>query len=57
MKKTLLIMLAATVAFAGCKPKSEPVEAQVQDEAVVYMTTDISPEALIKVYEALGVKA
>ena len=50
-------MMAATVAMTGCKPKSVPVEAQDGDEAVVYMTTDISPEALIKVYEALGVKA
>ena len=46
--------------MVGCKQNnSQPVEAQepVQEGAAVYLTRDISPEALVKIYEALGVKA
>ena len=50
---------AAAMLFCGCKGGSEKVEAQpaAEEGATVYMTSDISPEALIKIYEALGVKA
>ena len=50
---------AAALMFCGCKGGSEKVEARpvAEEGAAVYMTTDISPEALIKIYEALGVKA
>ena len=50
---------AAALLFCGCKGGSEKVEARpvTEEGAAVYMTTDISPEALIKIYEALGVKA
>lgn len=47
MKRILFVALCAVLAFA-CAPK-EPAT------PVVYMTTDISPEGLVKVYEALGV--
>ena len=59
MKKTLVMFAAAAMLFCGCKGNSEKVEAQpaAEEGAAVYMTTDISPEALIKLYEALGVKA
>ena len=59
MKKTLVMFAAAAMLFCGCKGGSEKVEAQpaAEEGAAVYMTTDISPEALIKIYEALGVKA
>lgn len=50
---------AAALLFCSCKGNNEKVEAQpaAEEGAAVYMTTDISPEALIKIYEALGVKA
>ncbi len=61
MKKTLLALFAAVLVFAGCKQKTTEVQAQpqVQDsqEATVYVTRDISPEALVKIYQALGVEA
>ena len=63
MKKTFLAIIAVTMVFVGCKQKT--VSAQSQDqtkvqngmEATVYMTRDISPEALVKIYHALGVEA
>ena len=59
MKKTLVMFAAAALLFCGCKANNEKVEAQpaAEEGAAVYMTSDISPEALIKIYEALGVKA
>ena len=50
---------AAALLFCGCKGNNEKVEAQpaAEEGAAVYMTSNISPEALIKIYEALGVKA
>ncbi|MBP3439912.1 MAG: DUF362 domain-containing protein [Tidjanibacter sp.] len=44
----ILVIAAASVIVVACGPK----EAEVP---TVYMTTDISPEGLVKVYEALGV--
>ena len=56
-----MLMAAAAMMMVGCKQNSnnQPAEAQdpVQEGAAVYMTRDISPEALVKIYEALGVKA
>ena len=58
MKRIALFAFAAILLFVGCKQKTETVQAQEpQEGATVYMTTDISPEGLIKIYEALGVKA
>ncbi len=59
MKKVFMLMAAAAMMMVGCKQNNQPVEAQepVEEGAVVYMTKDISPEALVKIYEALGVKA
>ena len=53
------MLAAATLMFCGCKGNNEKVEAQpvAEEGAAVYMTESISPEALIKIYEALGVKA
>ena len=50
---------AAALLFCSCKGNNEKVEAQpaAEEGAAVYMTSDISPEALVKIYEALGVKA
>ncbi|MBQ9588103.1 MAG: DUF362 domain-containing protein [Bacteroidales bacterium] len=59
MKKTFLFIAAAFMFMVGCKQNNQTVEAQepAEEGAAVYMTSDISPEALIKLYEALGVKA
>ena len=57
MKKTLMILAAAAVMLCGCKQKTEAPAEPVQEGAAVYLTRDISPEALVKIYEALGVKA
>ena len=58
MKKTLLVLFAAAMVFVGCKQKTEIVTAQPETEtATVYLTRDISPEALVKIYQALGVEA
>ncbi len=53
------MLAAATLMFCGCKGNNENVEAQpvAEEGAAVYMIESISPEALIKIYEALGVKA
>ena len=61
MKITFLLAALVSLAMVGCKQKSEPAPAAetpaAEEGAAVYMTTDITPESLIKVYEALGVKA
>lgn len=46
--KRILFVLAVAMMAASCAPE-EPAMPKV------YMTTDISPEGLVKVYEALGV--
>ncbi len=54
MKKILLFCACAAL-FAGCSCK--PTDDQNQrsnDKPVVYMTKEISPEALVHIYEALG---
>ena len=56
MKKTLLTIFVAALVFAGCKQKQE--NATLEPEGpVVYMTRDISPDALVNIYKALGVEA
>ena len=58
MKKIVLLASAICFIFGSCKSESDPEQAQApQEDAVVYMTKDISPEGLIKIYEALDVKA
>ena len=58
MKKSVLFLTAAAMLFCACKQSNKEVEQQPEMEgATVYMTTEISPEALIKLYEALGEKA
>ncbi len=46
MKKTLITLAVAAMAVTGAMAKSK-----------VYMTREISPEALVKIYEAVGRKA
>ncbi len=58
MKHIIFILASCCLMMAGCKPKSEPVQAQEpQDGAAVYLTREISPEALVRIYKALGVEA
>ena len=58
MKRIFITLAACCLMVAGCKPKSEPVQAQEpQEGAAVYLTKDISPEGLLNIYKALGVEA
>ena len=57
MKKLAFFAVVAALIMAGCK-NNQPAEAQpAGDEAVVYLTKDISPEGLLNIYKALGVEA
>ena len=55
MKKIAFLAVAVLV-LLGCQPKEE-VFAQQPQGSVVYMTKEITPEALISIYQALGVPA
>ena len=64
MKRILhisILALLATVGLVSCgnaTSKNKPVAAATDDtESIVYFTKDISPEGLVKIYEALGVEA
>ena len=58
MKKTILMLFAAVMTFASCNSqKQETSAAKDNNEAVVYLTKDISPEGLVNIYKALGVEA
>ncbi len=62
MKNVALTLATASLMLLGCKGQQNPApapEEQAADttSAVVYMTTEISPEALVRIYQALGVEA
>ena len=57
MKKLSFILMAAMLIFAGCKSQKQETPAIESDGAVVYLTNEISPEALVRIYKALGVEA
>ena len=58
MKNAMMMTFAAAIMLGACKQHVADPEAQKDaDGATVYMTKDISPESLVKIYEALGVKA
>lgn len=52
MKRLALLLLGAA-ALAGCSN----ADTKTEELPKVYMTTDISPEGLVRVYEALGIEA
>ena len=54
--KRIALFATAVLTLLGCQPKEE-VTAQEPQGSVVYMTKEISPEALISIYQALGVPA
>ncbi|MBR1783903.1 MAG: DUF362 domain-containing protein [Bacteroidales bacterium] len=56
-KATIMTMAALALLACGCGQKKAEAPAEAANQAVVYMTRDISPESLVKIYEALGVKA
>ena len=55
MRKITFFAVAVLI-LLGCQPKEE-VFAQQPQGSVVYMTKEITPEALINIYKALGVPA
>ena len=48
MKKIVMALLASAALLSGCGKK---------DGATVYLTREISPESLVRIYDALGVPA
>jgi hypothetical protein len=60
MKKLMIMAAAATMIMSGCAQKKETAQAvPVESETTpkVYLTREITPESLVKIYQALGVKA
>ena len=64
--KALFTLIAAAMLFTGCRTHStqtanaQPAAQTTVSEGVkstVYLTRDISPESLVKIYNALGRKA
>ena len=57
--ENLFVALLCVVGLASCAKAQEqtPSQSAANGTAVVYMTTDISPEGLVRIYEALGVEA
>lgn len=55
MKKQVILILMSLITLTGCAKKAtaEPQTAG-NDTPVVYMTQEISPAALVRIYEALG---
>lgn len=59
MKKSLLLALGLSLMACSKSPaadKASDADSTAVDTATVYFTSDISPEGLMRVYKALGVK-
>lgn len=54
--KRIALFTVAVLVLLGCQPKEE-IFAQQPQGSVVYMTKEITPEALVNIYKALGVPA
>lgn len=50
------VILTAAMAFAAFMTPLYAQTSQSSEKAKVYFTSDISPESLVKVYQALGKK-
>ena len=57
MKNVTFFLLAAVMMLVGCKSQKQEAPAVEPEGATVYLTREISPEALVKIYKALGVEA
>ncbi len=56
--RRIALFAAAALMLLGCNQKQETATTATEPEgSVVYITRDISPEALVKIYQALGVEA
>ena len=58
MKKTFLYLALAALVFGACSSQKKDSEEKTNSQIpVVYVTRNISPESLVKIYKALGRKA
>ena len=60
MKKLMILTAAAAMMLTGCTQKNKAQQGEVENNdtiSTVYLTKEISPEALVKIYKALGVEA
>ena len=57
MKNVTFIFLAAAMMMVGCKLQKQEAPTVEPEGATVYLTREISPEALVKIYKALCVEA
>lgn len=56
MKRLIFTLLAMPLLMSCCGQAAKKAEPATPEQPKVYMTTDISPEGLVKVFDALGVK-
>ena len=57
MKKILITVFVASLSLlAACSSSQKTSDPQSDTESIVYMTTSITPDALVDIYNALGVK-
>ena len=57
MRLLSFIAVIAAVVLAGCKNNTETIGSMKTEKAKVYLTREISPESLVKIYKALGVES
>ena len=60
MKKLMIMTAAVAAMLTGCTQKNNAQQGAVENNdtiSTVYLTKEISPEALVKIYKALGVEA